>query len=108
MAKTDTYDYPHGTTHLLPPVHPGSVLADEMRARSLSANELAVALRVPANRISDIVRGHRSLSAETALRLGRYFGASGALWANLQTQYDLAVAERDFGAWIDREVRMPA
>ena len=107
MAKTDTYDYPHGIAHLLPPVHPGSVLADEMKARGISSNELALALRVPTNRISDIVRGQRSLSEETALRLGRYFGTGAQIWANLQIQYDLAMAERELGAQIDREV-LPA
>jgi addiction module HigA family antidote len=107
MAKTDTHEYPDGVDHLLPPVHPGSVLADELEARKLSSNALALALRVPTNRISDLVRGQRRLSAETALRLGRYFGTSAQFWANLQTQYDLAVAERELGAQIDREV-LPA
>jgi addiction module HigA family antidote len=107
MAKIDTHDYPHGIAHLLPPVHPGSVLADEMKARGISSNELALALRVPTNRISDIVRGQRSLSVETALRLGRYFGTGARIWANLQIQYDLAMAERELGAQIDREV-LPA
>ena len=73
MTK-DTHEYPTGIAHLLPPVHPGRVLADELRARGLPANSLALALRVPANRISDIVRGQRSVTAETALRLGRYLG----------------------------------
>jgi addiction module HigA family antidote len=103
MAK-DTYDYPHGIAQKLPPVHPGSVLADELQARGLTANALALALRVPANRLSDIIRGRRAISAETALRLGRYFGTGGALWVNLQAQFDLAVAEREYGARIVREV----
>jgi addiction module HigA family antidote len=108
MTKTDdTYEYPHGIAHLLPPVHPGRVLADELKARGLSSTELALALRVPTNRITDIVRGQRSLSVETALRLGRYFGTGPRIWANLQTQYDLAMAERELGAQIDREV-LPA
>src|SRR5277367_3974725 len=67
MAKDDTvHDYPNGIAHLLPPVHPGSVLADELQARGLTSNSLALALRVPANRISDIVRGQRAITAETA------------------------------------------
>jgi addiction module HigA family antidote len=104
MAK-ETYDYPHGIAHLLPPVHPGSVLADELRARGLTANALALALHVPANRLSDVVRGRRAISAETALRLGRYFGTSGAFWVTLQAQYDLALAQREHGERIAREVQ---
>jgi addiction module HigA family antidote len=105
MTK-DTYDYPNGITRLLPPLHPGGVLADEMRARGVTAHALALALRVPANRLGDIVRGKRAISAETALRLGRYFGTGGTLWINLQAQYDLAVAEREYGARIVREVEV--
>ena len=103
MTK-DTREYPAGIAHLLPPVHPGSVLADELRARGLTANALALALRVPANRISDIVRGQRSVTAETALRLGRYLGTGAQLWVNLQAQYDLALAQQEFGAQIAKEV----
>lgn len=102
--SNDTSDYPLGIAHLLPPVHPGRVLADELRDRGLTANALAIALRVPANRLSDIIRGKRAISAETALRLGRYFGTGGALWVNLQAQYDLAVAQREHGARIVKEV----
>ena len=99
MTK-DTHEYPTGIAHLLPPVHPGSILADELRARGLTANSLALALRVPANRISDIVRGQRSITAETALRLGRYLGTGAQLWVNLQAQYDLALAQQEFGVQI--------
>jgi antitoxin HigA-1 len=106
MAKDikDTHHYPTGIAHLLPPVHPGSVLAEEMQVRGLTANALALALRVPANRISDVVRGQRSISAETALRLGRYLGTGAQLWVNLQAQYDLALAQQEFGARIADEV----
>jgi addiction module HigA family antidote len=107
MVKTVTHEYPHGIAHFLPPVHPGSVLADELKKRGLSSNELALALRVPTNRITDIVRGRRGLSVETALRLGRYFGTGAQIWANLQVQYDLATAARELGAQIDLEV-LPA
>jgi addiction module HigA family antidote len=96
--------YPPGIAHRLPPVHPGGVLADELRARGLTANALALELRVPANRMSDVIRGRRAISAETALRLGRYLGTGGALWVNLQAQYDLALAEREHGAQIIKEV----
>jgi addiction module HigA family antidote len=96
------FHYPDGIA--LPPSHPGDTLADELAARGLTASALALKLRVPANRITDIVRGRRALTAETALRLGRYLGTGGKFWIDLQAAYDLAVAERDFGATIDKEV----
>lgn len=96
------FTYPDGVA--LPPSHPGDTLADELEARGLSANALALKLRVPANRISDIIRGRRALTAETALRLGRYFGTGAKFWVDLQAAYDLAVAERDHGAAVNREV----
>jgi addiction module HigA family antidote len=89
------------------PVHPGRILKRELAARSVSANGLALALRVPSGRVTDILNGKRSLSPDTALRLGRYFGNSPRFWANLQTAYDLAVAERDVGARIVLEVQAP-
>jgi len=70
------------------PIHPGRILRRELRARNLSANALSRALRVPSGRIVDILNGKRSISAETALRLGRYFGNDPQLWINLQAQYD--------------------
>jgi addiction module HigA family antidote len=86
------------------PIHPGRTLAAELEARGLSAHALALKLRVPANRIGEIVAGKRGVSAETALRLGRYFGNSAAFWMNLQTKYDLEIAEREFGERIKAEV----
>ncbi len=74
----------------------------------MTAGALALKLRVPANRISDIVRGKRGISAETALRLGRYFGMSAQFWINLQSQYDLAVARAELGDVIEREVEVAA
>ncbi len=88
----------------LPPIHPGSLLRDELLERGLSLNELARAIRVPMNRVSAIVNGKRSITADTALRLARYFGTSAQMWMNLQSAYDLEVAERDTGARIEREV----
>lgn len=88
----------------LAPVHPGQILASELATRGISANTLALRLRVAANRISEIVAGRRGISAETALRLGRHFGTGAAFWANLQTQYDLAVAQQKLGARIAAEV----
>jgi len=72
------------------PIHPGRILRRELRARDLSANALARALRVPSGRIVDILNGKRAISAETALRLGRYFGNDPRFWINLQGQYALA------------------
>jgi addiction module HigA family antidote len=95
-------EYPGGIE--LPPVHPGHTLAAELAARGMSATALALKLRVPANRLSDIVRGQRAISAETALRLGRFFGTGAAFWMNLQASYDLAVAREKLGPVIEREI----
>lgn len=86
------------------PIHPGRTLAAELAARGISAHALALSLRVPANRISEIVAGKRGVTAETALRLGRYFGTSATFWLNLQTKYELELAEREFGERIKAEV----
>jgi antitoxin HigA-1 len=80
------------------------ILKREMKIRNLSANRLALALRLPSGRITDILNGKRGISADTALRLGRYFGNRSRFWANLQTAYDLAKAEREIGAKISSEV----
>jgi addiction module HigA family antidote len=90
------------------PIHPGRILKREMVARELSANRLALDLRLPSGRITDIVNGKRGISPDTALRLGRYFGNSPRFWANLQTSNDLARAERDLGAKVNAEVRTAA
>ena len=89
-------------------VHPGEALRLEMDARGLSANALALALRVPSGRITDILRGRRAVTPETALRLGRYFGTGAALWLNMQTAYDLATAENTLGDRINSEVQPAA
>jgi addiction module HigA family antidote len=88
----------------LPPIHPGELLRDELGEIGISLNELARALRVPMNRISAIVNGKRSITADTAMRLARYFGTSPQYWLNLQTAYDLEVAESRMAATIEREV----
>lgn len=90
------------------PVHPGRLLKRELVARGISANALARALRVPPGRVIDILNGKRSISAETALRLGRYFGNGGRFWLALQGRYDLAVAEREEGARVAAEVQTAA
>lgn len=84
--------------------HPGNMLRAELEARELTANQLALAIRVPANRITAILRGERAVSAETAVRLGRYLRTGAAFWMNLQTQYDISVVETTRGDVIDREL----
>ena len=73
--------------------HPGRVLKAELEARGVSASQLALKIRVPANRITSILRGERAVTAETALRLGRFLGTGPAFWMNLQTAYDISVIE---------------
>ncbi len=75
------------------PIHPGRILKRELTARGLSANRLALGLRVPSGRITDILNGKRGITPETALRLARAFGTSADFWMNLQTHYDLAIAK---------------
>lgn len=86
------------------PVHPGRILRRELAARDLSANRLALELKVPSGRITDILGGKRGISPETALRLARFIGNSPRFWLNLQTAYELALAERDIGPRIAAEV----
>ena len=96
-------------TQKLAPVHPGEILAEDFMApRGLNAHQLALALRVPANRVSELLRGRRSLTAETALRLARYFSTSPEFWLALQARYDLDVARDKIGLRIEREVLAPS
>ena len=85
--------------------HPGRLLKRELSARGLSANRLALDIGVPSGRITDILNGRRSITADTAVRLGRYFGNSAQFWLDLQSQYDIAVVERERGVEITRRVR---
>jgi len=85
-------------------VHPGRILARELKARALSANQLALALRVPSSRITSLINGKRSVTPETALRLARYFRNSAQFWLNLQTRYELILAEAEIGERIKSEV----
>jgi addiction module HigA family antidote len=80
------------------------MLKDELEARGPSPHALAIALRLPASRISQIVRGRRAITPETALRLARYFGGSAVIWLRLQVAYDLARAEAELAAKIEAEV----
>ncbi len=84
---------------------PGRLLRRELEARSLSANRLALDLGVPSGRITDILNGRRSITADTAVRLGRYFGNSPQFWINLQSQYDIAVVEQERGESIAQRVK---
>jgi addiction module HigA family antidote len=91
---------------LLPPVTPGEVLHEEfMVPLGLSANRLAKALDVPANRVSAIVSGDRDITADTALRLARYFGTSPEFWMNLQILHDLEITRRESERDIQRAVK---
>ena len=85
-------------------IHPGRILKRELVARAMSASRLALALRVPSERITSILNGRRAISADTALRLARHLGTSARFWMNLQTRYDLAITERDHGARIAADV----
>jgi addiction module HigA family antidote len=85
-----------------PPVHPGEILADELRELAVSPTELARQLRVPANRITQIIQGKRSITGDTALRLGHWFGTTAQFWLNLQAAYDIRVAASTAGAEIAR------
>ena len=86
----------------------GRILQREMTARNISANKLALALHVPSGRITQIIHGKRGISAESALRLSRYFGNSARFWMNLQTRYELAIAEQEIGERIRTEVEKAA
>ena len=90
----------------LKPVHPGEILREEfMVPLGLSMNRMAMDLRVPVTRIADIVNERRAITADTALRFGRYFKNSPTFWMNLQTRYDLEVAEDEIAEKVERDVR---
>jgi addiction module HigA family antidote len=90
----------------LKPVHPGEILRGEFMAPlGLSMNKVAMALRVPVTRIADIVNERRGITADSALRFARYFNNSPAFWMNLQTRYDLEVAEDEIAAKVERDVQ---
>ena len=79
------------------PIHPGEILADELNELSMSAAELARTLRVPTNRITQIINGQRGITADTALRLGQWLGTGPELWLNLQKSYELRLAQQELG-----------
>jgi addiction module HigA family antidote len=93
----------------LDPVHPGEVLLEEfLKPLDLSQNRLAIEIGVDARRINEIVQGKRAVTANTALRLARYFDMSAEFWLGLQSQYDLDVEEDEIGGQLEREVRVYA
>ena len=94
-----------GIVNGMRPIHPGEILREEfMVPLGLSANALAIALRVPAPRVNDIVRERRAVSADSALRLARYFGTSAEFWLGLQADYDLKITQAEVGKRIAAEI----
>jgi addiction module HigA family antidote len=85
-----------------PPIHPGEILADELEELNITAAALARELHVPTNRITQILNGSRAITADSALRLGQWFGTGPELWLNLQKQYELRLAEQEVGQEIRR------
>ena len=90
---------------MTPISHPGSLLKRELKTRGMSANRLALDIGVPSGRVTDILNGRRSISADTAVRLGLYFGNGSLFWSCLQSQYDIARVEQERGAEIAERVR---
>ncbi|MGH8398238.1 MAG: HigA family addiction module antitoxin [Gammaproteobacteria bacterium] len=94
---------------LLAPIHPGEILFEEfMKPMDISINRLARELSVPPNRVSEIVNGKRGISADTALRLGKFFNVSPETWQGLQAEYDLRIARRTTGPEIEKRVHAHA
>ena len=89
----------------VPPIHPGEHVKEFMEEFDLTMNQLAKALHVPPNRITAIVKGTRGITAETAMRLARYFGTSVQMWMNLQARYEMEVARDTFEATVRKEVK---
>jgi antitoxin HigA-1 len=90
----------------LPPIHPGEILREDfMKPLGISMNRLALDLRVPVTRITEIVHERRGVTPDTALRLGRYFNTSARFWMNAQSSYDLEVAQDELQRTIERDVR---
>jgi addiction module HigA family antidote len=85
-----------------PPIHPGEILAEELEEIGVTPTELSRQLAVPPNRITQIIHGKRSITGDTALRLGHWFGTSPQFWLNLQTAYDIRLAQQEVGAEIKK------
>lgn len=96
-------------TEKLKPVHPGEILQEEfLKPLGISQNRLAISISVPARRINEIVLEKRRITADTALRLARYFGTSAKFWLGLQVDYDLDIAEDELGERLEREITSSA
>jgi addiction module HigA family antidote len=87
-----------------PPIHPGEILSDEITELGMTASDLARFLHVPKNRITEIINGKRGITADTALRLGQYFGTGAEFWLNLQKNYELRLAEQTVGQKIQATI----
>ena len=87
------------------PIHPGEILKDELAEIGMTANAFAHELHVPANRITAILNGSRAVTADSALRISRFFGTTPEFWLNLQTSYDLKLAKAAVGSRVEKEVR---
>ncbi len=93
-------------TKTMPPIHPGETLREDfLKPLDLTANRLAIELQVPVTRVNDVVRGKRAITADTALRLARYFGTTPQFWMNLQANYDLEMAQDARGTEIADRIR---
>jgi antitoxin HigA-1 len=88
-----------------PAIHPGEILADELQELGMSAAEMARTLHVPTNRITQILNGQRAITADTALRLGQWFGTGPELWLNLQKAYELRLAQQQVGQEIQQTIK---
>ena len=87
------------------PIHPGEILGDEIKELGISAAELARILHVPTNRITQILKGNRAITADTALRLGQWLGTGAEFWMNLQKSYELRLAEKEIGQEIAKTIK---
>jgi addiction module HigA family antidote len=104
-AVTDYGDLVDPDARRVGPIHPGAILKEDfLQPMAISAYALAKAIGVPRNRVTAILHGDRAISADTALRLGRYFGMSAEFWLGLQTAYDLEVARSEVGEQLDQQV----
>jgi addiction module HigA family antidote len=93
-------------SRIIPPIHPGETLREDfLKPLGLAVNRLAIELQVPVTRVNDIVRGKRAITADTALRLSRFFGTTPQFWMNLQTNYELEIAQDIRGAQIADRIR---
>lgn len=93
------------TARDIPPIHPGEILKEEfLEPMGVSAYRLAKSTHIPQDRVSNIIRGKRSITADTALRLGRFLGVEPQFWLNLQTRYDLAMAAENIGKQIESQI----